>query len=240
MGANTSAGTTILIGTTQSDPTTDTYVEIAEITTIPEFGRVYKEITFNPLKTRGTEKFKGSYDDGSTTIEGAKSSGDAGQQAVLAALNTDFDYNFKIIANDAVPAAVSTVGISIATPGLVSSTAHGLPALTGVKFAAGAGTLPTGITAGTTYYICAGATLLTNTFAVATSLTNAAAGTGIATTGSAGVGNTMTTVPAPTNQLMKAKVMSAPTNYSGVDNITMTKFMLSIKSGSIVETPHLP
>src|SRR5882762_6048516 len=118
MGANTSAGTTISIGTTITDPTVDTYVAIAEITTIPEFGRVYKEITYNPIATLATQKFKGSYDDGSIALEGAKSSSDAGQQAVLAALATDFDYNFKIVANDAVPAAAVTgIAISVATPG---------------------------------------------------------------------------------------------------------------------------
>lgn len=240
MTANTAAGTTISIGTTATDPTTDTYLAVGEVTTIPEFGRVYKSITYNPIATRGTKKFKGSYDDGSVAIAMAKSSGDAGQQAVLAARDVDADYNFKIVANDAVPAAVSTVGISVATPGLVSLTAHGLPAGTAVKFANGAGTLPTGLTAGTTYYVCGGATLLANTFAVATTYANAIAGTGVTTTGSPGVGNTLTTLPSSTTQTFKAKVLSYTTKYDNVDAVVMSTMNLDITSGSIVETPHLP
>jgi hypothetical protein len=239
-GVSTAAGALLYIGTTASNSATDTYTAVGEVTSIPEFGRVYATVKYNPLSSRGTQKFKGSYDDGAVTIPMGKDLSDEGQAALLLARDTDFDYNFKVVDNDDVAPATSTVGISVATPGLVSLTAHGLAAGTAVQFANGAGTLPTGLTAATTYYVCSGATLLANTFSIATSLVNATAGTGVATTGSAGVGNTMTTIPVGSSITFKAKVMSYTTERGGPDNVIMAKASLEIKSGSIAETAHLP
>lgn len=74
----------------------------------------------------------------------------------------------------------STVTISIATPGVVSWTGHGL--ITGQKIIFTTdGALPTGITAGTAYYVI---NVDADTFRIATSLSNAAAGTAINTSGS--------------------------------------------------------
>lgn len=80
----------------------------------------------------------------------------------------------------------STVTISNATPGIVSWTAHGRTAGSVVNFTT-TGVLPTGLTVGTSYYVCAGSTLLANSFAVASTPANALAGTAIATS-SAGSG----------------------------------------------------
>lgn len=240
-GVSTAAGALLYIGTTATNGVTDSYINVGEVTEIPEFGRVYNAVKYNPLASRGTQKFKGSYDDGSVAVSMGKDLTDAGQAAMVVARDSDFDYNFKVVDNDDTPPIVAvTVGISVATPGLVTLAAHGLPAGTAVTFAAGAGALPTGISAATTYYVCAGATLLTNTFSVASSLANALAGTGLATTGSAGVGNTMTSIPVGTTIMFKAKVMSYTTARGGPDNVIMAKASLEIKSGSIVETAHTP
>lgn len=235
MGASTAAGAKILIGTTASVAATDTFVEIGEVVTIPEFGRSYNEIKHNPLSSRGTQKFKGSYDDGSITISLGKDASDAGQAAVIAALDIDSDYNFKVVANDGV-AALSILGVSIsaATPGVVTSVAHDLAVNTAVKFTAGAGTLPTGIVAGTTYYVKT--VLSADTFSVSATPGGAA----IATTGSPSGTYTMETVPAGTYQLFKAKVMSYTTNIGSLDDIIKASVMLGIKSGSIVETARIP
>lgn len=103
MGANIAAGTALHIGTTAEVTTTDTYTEIAEVVSIPEFGRVYSVTKYNPLKSRGTQKFKGSFDDGTVAIKLGKDATDEGQVAALAALDSDFTYNFKVVANDATP-----------------------------------------------------------------------------------------------------------------------------------------
>ena len=239
MGVSTAAGATLSIGTTAAVGSTDTFVAVGEVVGIPEFGRVYNVIKYTPLATRNVQKFKGSYDDGDIAVPLGKNLGDVGQAAMLVARDVDLDYNFQIVANDAVAAAAVTgVAISVATPGLVTDTAHGLPAGTAVKFSVG--TVPTGLTLGVTYYVCGGATLLTNTYAVATTYALAIAGTGITTTGSPGAGLTRTTVPSATIMLLKAKVTSFTTKMDNVDSVIMSTASLSIKSGSIVETPHLP
>lgn len=80
-------------------------------------------------------------------------------------------------------ATTATVTITIAAPGVVTWTAHGFTTACPVVFTT-TGTLPTGITAGTVYYVVPGGTLTTNTFQIATTIANALAGTSITTTGS--------------------------------------------------------
>lgn len=97
-----------------------------------------------------------------------------------------------------------TPTITIATPGVVTATAHGLGVGAAVVFTT-SGALPTGITASTTYYVCGGANLQTNTFTIATSLANAQAQppTEIATSGSQSGAHTLT-ITAPTGTLTVA------------------------------------
>lgn len=84
---------------------------------------------------------------------------------------------------------VGTVTITNATPGVVSYTAHGLAAGDAVVFAVTAGgSLPTGLTAGTTYYVSSGATLLANSFVVSDTQAHGIAGTNQIATSSAGSG----------------------------------------------------
>jgi hypothetical protein len=74
----------------------------------------------------------------------------------------------------------ATVTITIATPGVVTWTNHSLSTGTPVVFTT-TGALPTGITAGTTYYVIA---VDASTFQIATTLANALAGTAVNTSGS--------------------------------------------------------
>lgn len=75
-----------------------------------------------------------------------------------------------------------TVTMTIASPAVVTWTAHGLSGITPIVFTT-TGALPTGITASTTYWTIPGS-ITTNTFQLATSIANAIAGTAINTTGS--------------------------------------------------------
>lgn len=104
---HTSAGSRIYIGTTlatpnhsQSDYEADTYVEIAEVVTIGEFGRQYEQINHEPIANRARRKFKGVYDDGDLSLGLGKKSNDPGQLALKDALDDDADYNFKVVEND--------------------------------------------------------------------------------------------------------------------------------------------
>lgn len=233
MGASTTAGAKIYIGTTASDPLTDTYVEIGEATSIGAFGRTYNEITHNPLATRGTQKFKGTFNDGNLELQMAEDSGDAGQIALEAALDSDFDHNFKIVANDDVAPTSATVTITVATPGVVTDTAHGLAANTPVKFST-TGALPTGLVAGTTYYVKS--VIDADSYSVSAT----AGGSAIATSSTQSGTHTRTTVPAPTTKYLKAKVMGFPSGALGSDAVMTRTATLGIKSGSTTTVAKIP
>lgn len=81
-------------------------------------------------------------------------------------------------------ATTATVTITIAAPGVITWTGHGFTSACPVVFTT-SGSLPTGITSGTVYYIVP-SSITTNTFQIATTLTNALAAspTAITTTGS--------------------------------------------------------
>lgn len=82
-----------------------------------------------------------------------------------------------------------TVTISIATPGVVTKTAHGLPNGTGVSFSTTGG-LPTGVTAGTVYYVV-------NTAANTFNLASVPGGTALNTSGSQSGTHSMNASNAP-------------------------------------------
>ena len=70
MTVRTSAGTTLKVSA--SAPATFdkagysalTFTAVGEITDLGEFGREYALVTHNPVGTRGTQKFKGSFNEG--------------------------------------------------------------------------------------------------------------------------------------------------------------------------------
>lgn len=102
MAVRTSAGTTI--GVTASAPATFnstgydalTFTPVGEITDLGEFGREYALVTFNPLGSRGTVKKKGSFNQGTITMQLGLDTDDAGQILLKTAHTSDSDYYFKI------------------------------------------------------------------------------------------------------------------------------------------------
>ena len=133
---------------------------------------------------------------------------DAGQIKFKNAIDDCQPYAFKIVwGGDCAPESVVT--ISVGTPGVVSWTGHGLQAGQPVVFST-TGALPTGLTAGTVYYVIA-AGLTANSFSVAAT----PGGTGIATTG-AGTGiHTVTAPPAGYTDMFYG--MALPGARSGGD-----------------------
>ena len=88
---------------------------------------------------------------------------------------------FQTLSTDATSAITSaTVTMTIATPGVVTWTAHGFSTGQVISFNT-TGALPTGLTAGTKYYVSKTG-LTTNTFQLATSYANAIAGTPVVNT----------------------------------------------------------
>lgn len=102
MTVRSSAGTSI--GITSSAPATFnvagysalTFTNIGEVTDLGEFGREYNLITHNPLGTRGTVKLKGSFNEGSISLQLGLDTDDAGQILAKTASQSDGDFSFKV------------------------------------------------------------------------------------------------------------------------------------------------
>lgn len=104
--AFTSAGTTISISAVLP-ATYDsagfaalTFTAIGEITDAGEYGKTYNLVSHNPLGDRKTYKFKGSYNNGSMTLQMGRVPDDAGQTILLAALDSDNSYSIKVVLQD--------------------------------------------------------------------------------------------------------------------------------------------
>lgn len=103
MTVATTAGTTLSISA--SNPATYdfagydvlSYTAVGEITDLGEFGREYTLVTHNPIGTRGTQKFKGSFNEGAMALQLGLDTDDAGQILMKAASLSDNDYSFKIV-----------------------------------------------------------------------------------------------------------------------------------------------
>lgn len=76
------------------------YTTIGEITDGGSHGKTYAEVTHNPIDTRMTQKFKGSINIGTKTLNLAIDDDDAGQVLLKAALDSDNDYSFKVTYQD--------------------------------------------------------------------------------------------------------------------------------------------
>lgn len=104
MGVRTSAGSVLAISA--STPATFnaagysavgmTYTPIGEVTDLGEFGREFALVTHNPVDSRGTVKKKGSFNEGSMTVQLGLDTDDAGQVLAKAASLSDSDYSFKL------------------------------------------------------------------------------------------------------------------------------------------------
>lgn len=102
MALGTVAGTSI--GISSATPATFnatgydalTFTNIGNIDDGGEHGREYAEVTFNPIDTRGTRKFKGSFNEGTKTLSIGYDSDDAGMILLKTALYDDDDYSFKV------------------------------------------------------------------------------------------------------------------------------------------------
>lgn len=74
-----------------------TYTEIGKVTDLGEIpSRVYELVTLQPIATRGTEKGKGGFNEGSQTMTIALTPDDAGQILAEEAVDDDAPVSVKI------------------------------------------------------------------------------------------------------------------------------------------------
>lgn len=104
MAVQTAAGTTLSISATTPETfdsagyqSTDlVWSVIGEVTDMGSHGKTFAEITHKPIGSRGTQKFKGSFDVGTKAVQMALDMDDAGQDIARTAADSDADYSFKM------------------------------------------------------------------------------------------------------------------------------------------------
>ena len=103
MAVYTTAGTTLHM-TAAAPATYDgtgyaalTWTELGEVVSVGTYGREYDKVTHKPLKSRGTVKRKGSFDEGAMTVSMGKDTDDAGQILLKTASMSDNDHSFKLV-----------------------------------------------------------------------------------------------------------------------------------------------
>lgn len=102
MTVATSAGTTLAVSA--ATPATFnvagysnlSFTDVGEITDLGEFGREYALVTHNPVGSRGTQKFKGSFNEGTMTLSLGLDTDDAGQIIMKAGALSDANYSFEV------------------------------------------------------------------------------------------------------------------------------------------------
>jgi len=107
MTVNAAGGARYFLGTTDLATTVDqfaadSYVEVGEIEDLGQVGDEASVITFTSLQDGRVRKFKGPRDAGTMTIVCGDDTSDEGQAAMVAAQETKFDFNMKVILNDAI------------------------------------------------------------------------------------------------------------------------------------------
>ena len=102
MTVRTSAGTTLKVSASSPatfDPTgynALTMTVVGEVSDLGEFGREFNLVTFNPVGSRGVVKKKGSFNQGTMTIQLGLDTDDAGQILLKSASLSDSDHSFLV------------------------------------------------------------------------------------------------------------------------------------------------
>ena len=220
MAINIIAGSKLWIGTqvaykdqiTQADFTGMSWTEIKPLTALGELSVDVGMVSQDVINTAVTQYRKGVM--GFAIMENSvlPDRGDAGQVAFAAAAQSCQPYAFKV-ERSADCSVVSTVTISNASPAVVTWNNHGLSAGASVVFST-TGTLPTGLTAGTTYYVVA-AGLTANSFSVSASPGGAAVNTTGAGTGT----HTATAQPLGTTELFFGLALPGGSTGGGAGDV---------------------
>lgn len=173
---------------TLADFASVTWVQIDGLYELGELGGEQTINTFELLDSEWAVKAKGSRDGGTMSNVFIPDANDPGQIKFKEAIENCRPYAFKVErGSQCIPE--STVTISVAGPAVISWPAHGLSVGQPIVFSNEGGALPTGLTAGTVYYI-----ISTGLTADAFSVSTTKGGAAVATTG-AGTGVNTASAP---------------------------------------------
>lgn len=180
------------------------------------------------INTRRVISVKTTRDGGTMTNQFVPMGLDPGQLAFEAAMDDCRPYQFKV-ERGADCAPESEVTITIADPGVVTWANHGLVAGSPVVFTAGdGGALPTGLSAGTVYYVIA-AGLTTDTFSVSAT----AGGSGIETTGTVTSPVIASAPPVGMTQMFLGYAAPGPSTGGGASDIYLQSYDIRVTSNIV-------
>ncbi len=234
------AGAKFYIGAAaMAAPTTDvaaadfaavTWTEVVDWTQCGQIGDTAALITTQVISRGRDVKQKGTRNAGSMQNVFAINSSDPGQIALIAAEKTRNNYPFKIQWDDAPGAVPFAATITIASPGVITKVAHGLTVGREVVFST-TGALPTGLVAGTKYYVKT--TPDADTFTVSATL----GGTVIATTGTQSGTHTVTPTPLGTVNYFVGLVMSAQQAGGGPNTVRSLNANVEVNTNVVTVAP---
>lgn len=211
---------------TESDFAAETWDEVKGWRTVAAIGDTVTPIPITEVNAPRDYTMAGTKAGGTQEQAFNYVPGDAGQAAMKAAKGNGYNYNFKIVWPAIAAPRSTTVTITVATPGVVSWTAHGLAADTAVVFTT-TGALPTGLTAGTTYYVKT--VLSADTFSVAATVGGAA----IATSSTQSGVHTATTVPSGAERKYRATLLNAIEPGGEVNALVGVTYSLAVNSNIV-------
>jgi hypothetical protein len=200
-----------------------TWTEVKGWQTMGAIGDAATLISEDVISSARTLKAKGTRNAGSMQNNFIVLPTDPGQIALIAAEATDYNYPFRLVFDDAPPVNSSAATITIAAPGVVTWTAHGRAVNDPVKFST-TGALPTGLVAGTTYYV------KTVTDANTITLSATPGGAAITTTGAQSGVHTISTVPTGSVKYFYGIVMTAQEQGGGANTARLLQGTVEINS----------
>ena len=218
------------VDVTEADFSSVVWTEVKRYMEAGALGDAAALITTPLIDLQRDVKQKGTRNAPSRQDNFALSATDAGQLALIAAEKTNYNYPFRVDLNDTPVPRSATVTISNATPGVVTWTGHDLDVNTPVVFST-TGALPTGLTAGTTYYVKA--VLDADTFTV-----SATPGGAAINTSSAGTGvHTATTEPVPSKRYFVGLVTAATEAFGGPNNVRQLQCTIEVNTNTVRVAP---
>lgn len=73
-----------------------TFTDVGEVVDLGSFGKEFNLVTFNSLDDRRTQKFKGSYNNGTIAVQLGQDDADAGQIVLISGAESDNSHSFKV------------------------------------------------------------------------------------------------------------------------------------------------
>lgn len=229
MGIGAVAATKLYIAD-PGTPVLSDYVEIKNVANLGDVMRQFAAINVEEVGNPQTYSLKGTENFPNFALTLNRNNSDPGQQDLqVAAASREVLYNFRLEEPDGGLPLVQTFTVTIASPGVFTSTAHALVVGDRVSFAT-TGALPTGLVAGSTYYVKTVPT--SDTFTIAAT----SGGAAIATTGSQSGVHTVTSQPLGTTTDWKGEVFGFGTSYGGPNNLRQVKTEISLRPETLVYT----